>query len=183
MPGYKPQVKSTNGDMVDIPIAATYDENGNRLTEQYVSTIAQTFTDEEKAQARANIGAADASGGAKVYRHFISYALYSTSYSAVFSFEIFSTDADPYEGNWPETIRGKCFNANGYAMKGKASEYPNLTMDDAVRVIGVKIDTDPYYLHVYAPYVGDKGLTMLGGALVFMTGDRTFFTETVQEMP
>lgn len=71
MPGYKPQVKSESGEMVDIPIAATYDENGNRLTEQYVSTIAQTFTDEEKAQARANIGAADASSSSKKYRHFI----------------------------------------------------------------------------------------------------------------
>ena len=68
MPGYKPQVK-TNSGMVDIPIAATYDENGNRIT-KYVSTITQTFTDEEKAQARANIGAADAAGG-KTYRHTI----------------------------------------------------------------------------------------------------------------
>ena len=70
MPGYKPQVKSENGDMVDIPIAATYDENGNRIT-KYVSTMAQTFTEEEKAQARANIGAAGATGGGSIYTHTI----------------------------------------------------------------------------------------------------------------
>ena len=66
MPGYKPQVKSENGDMVDIPIAATYDENGNKFNEQYVSIAAQTFTEEQKAQARANIGAAS---GSKKYMH------------------------------------------------------------------------------------------------------------------
>lgn len=72
MPGYKPQVKSESGEMVDIPIAATYDENGNEI-KKYVSTFSQTFTDEEKAQARKNIGAADASGGGKVYRHTIMF--------------------------------------------------------------------------------------------------------------
>ena len=67
MPGYKPQVKSTNGDMVDIPIAATYDENGNKFNEQYVSIAAQTFTEEQKAQARANIGAVSAEEAAPTY--------------------------------------------------------------------------------------------------------------------
>lgn len=52
--------------MVDIPIAATYDENGNKFDEQYVSVAAQTFTEEQKAQARANIGAAS---GSKKYMH------------------------------------------------------------------------------------------------------------------
>lgn len=67
MPGYKPQVKSENGDMVDIPIAATYDENGNKFNEQYVSIAAQTFTEEQKAQARANIGAVSAEEAAPTY--------------------------------------------------------------------------------------------------------------------
>lgn len=34
MPGYKPQVK-TNSGMVDIPIAATYDEDGNNIVTTY----------------------------------------------------------------------------------------------------------------------------------------------------
>lgn len=55
MPGYKLQVK-TNSGMVDIPIAATYDENGKKFQEEYVSVSPQTFTEEQKAQARANIG-------------------------------------------------------------------------------------------------------------------------------
>lgn len=55
MPGYKPQVK-TNSGMVDVPVAATYDENGKKFQEEYVSVSPQTFTEEQKAQARANIG-------------------------------------------------------------------------------------------------------------------------------
>ena len=55
MPGYKPQVK-TNSGMVDVPIAATYDENGKNFQEEYVSVSPQTFTEEQKNQARINIG-------------------------------------------------------------------------------------------------------------------------------
>ena len=55
MPGYKPQVK-TNSGMVDIPIAATYDENGKKFQEEYVSVSPQTFTEAQKNQARINIG-------------------------------------------------------------------------------------------------------------------------------
>lgn len=36
MPGYKPQVK-TNSGMVDIPIAATYDENGDNIVATYAT--------------------------------------------------------------------------------------------------------------------------------------------------
>lgn len=36
MPGYKPQVK-TNSGMVDIPIAATYDENGDNIAATYAT--------------------------------------------------------------------------------------------------------------------------------------------------
>lgn len=90
MPGYKPQVK-TNSGMVDIPIAATYDENGNRIT-KYVSTIAQTFTDEEKAQARANIGAAGAKGG-KTYRHCVQIIAKGTSKRTNFFFDFIDADS------------------------------------------------------------------------------------------
>ena len=55
MPGYKPQVKSESGDMVDIPIAATYDENGNRFIEQYLTAVKQTLTNEQKTQVLKNI--------------------------------------------------------------------------------------------------------------------------------
>lgn len=35
MPGYKIQEKIANGEMVDLPIAATYDDAGNKIQEYY----------------------------------------------------------------------------------------------------------------------------------------------------
>lgn len=93
MPGYKPQVKSESGEMVDIPIAATYDENGNKFDEQYVSIATQTFTEEQKAKARANIGAVSADeAGVKVYYHNL---VGKTSRSVAY-FAVATNTAEPF---------------------------------------------------------------------------------------
>ena len=98
MPGYRPQVKSENGEMVDIPIAATYDENGNEI-KKYVSTFLQTFTEEQKAQARANIGAVSASETVTtLYDHYIkAYSKYTSgNIEYIFTFVIRTKDKTPF---------------------------------------------------------------------------------------
>lgn len=98
MPGYKPQVKSKNGDMVDIPIAATYDENGNKFDEQYVSIDTQTFTEEQKAKARANIGAVSASEiVTTLYDHYIKINVNSNGViNDIVTFVIRTKDKTPF---------------------------------------------------------------------------------------
>ena len=67
MAGYKIQAKKTDGSLVDIPLAATYDDAGKKLSEEYVQTNdlgdkcvlydeTQSLSSDQKAKARANIG-------------------------------------------------------------------------------------------------------------------------------
>lgn len=67
MAGYKIQAKKTDGSLVDIPLAATYDDTGKKLSEEYVQTNdlgdkcvlydeTQSLSSDQKAKARANIG-------------------------------------------------------------------------------------------------------------------------------
>lgn len=176
---YKYTIDGKDGVTPDITMTATVDDTTGTPAVQ----VTKGGTPEEPTfnLAFSGLKGESAAGGAKVYRHFISYALYNSASSALFSFEIFSTDAAPYNGNWPVSIMDKCFKADGLALLGRTGS-KELTVADAVPVIGVQLGPQPYYLTVYAPRVVDKELTTWDYAK-FMTGDRNFYTETVQEMP
>ena len=187
MPGYKPQVK-TNSGMVDIPIAATYDENGNRIT-KYVSTITQTFTDEEKAQARANIGAADAAGG-KTYRHLVRMQADKSKYAPKsgegFALWFEFIDGDPTAvtiDNIFERLDGKSFRCKGlYSYEGSLSdvgEVPN----NADEVYEVYISTTIVRLRNFT-YANHNGYLSLAFNIEQFDFDEVYSVyDSVWEMP
>lgn len=181
MPGYKPQVKSENGDMVDIPIAATYDENGNRFTEKYVSVAAQTFTEEQKAQARANIGVA----GGKVYRHCVMVRLKKESSSSgallysCFSFDVYLSTATPLT---EDTIRDAMPNTAIVPTNGK---YMREGDESSIADIAYVIFTTARRVTVYRYEVGTGISTVNTNTVYFQNHDGTVATvvDFVQEMP
>lgn len=181
---YRYTLKGTDGtdgkDGVtpDIAITATVDDTTG--TPSVKVTEGGTPEDPTFNLAFSGLKGESAAGGAKVYRHFISYALYRSSYSAAFSFEIFSTDADPYNGNWPEALRDKCFRADGYYLWGLGGS-ANKTFADARPVIGVRTGTTAGDLRVYSVNVADQKMSVED--VLMLTADRDFYTETVQEMP
>lgn len=150
MPGYKPQVKSESGEMVDIPIAATYDENGNRLTEQYVSTIAQTFTDEEKAQARKNIGAAsESAAGGRKYLHQIGLFVKENSansayYNAVVSFYAILDDEKPVTA---KTMGKRLGNGSIFPCIGGFYSTSNTAAPQTASFVRLTDSNNYFYIH------------------------------------
>ena len=173
-----PGQDGTDGVTPDITMTATVDDTTGtpsvKVTEGG-TPAAPTFN-----LAFSGLKGESAAGGAKVYRHFISYVLYRSSYSAAFSFEIFSSDADPYNGNWPQALMDKCFKADGYYLWGRGGS-ADKTFADARPVIGVRTGTTAGDLRVYSVSVVDKKMSVED--VLMITVDRDFYTETVQEMP
>ena len=173
-----PGKDGTDGVTPDITMTATVDDTTG--TPAVEVTKGGTPEDPTFNLAFSGLKGEGAASGGKVYRHFISCALYATSYSAVFSFEIFSADAAPYNGNWPEALMDKCFKADGYYLWGRGGS-ADKTFADAFPIIGVRTGPEAMDLRVYFPSVVDKEISVDDDLL--STTNRNFFTETVQEMP
>lgn len=179
MPGYKPQVKSESGEMVDIPIAATYDENGNEI-KKYVSTFSQTFTDEEKAQARANIGVA----GGKVYRHCVSMRfLASNRHSASISFDLYINTPTPItSSNIFEIMGGIKVVTNGVYFSPTSSA-PEGTPKPALYLSVVSGDMEVLWLGYNEYTISDADYAADVGVVGFSASAMSSVDDVVQEMP
>ena len=77
-----------------MPINTTYAKTATLGDKCILYTSAQSLTEEQKAQARANIGAAsDSSTGGKVYRHCVQVIASGTNKQTIFFFDFVDADS------------------------------------------------------------------------------------------
>lgn len=142
----------------------------------------QNLTDGEKEQARKNIGAADASGGGKVYRHCVKVDLVHTEsgrdHYSTFAFDVFLSSAN-------ELTSGNIRNIlSGMAVAPKSGKYMINDLPDTLQDIGYVIFSTSGTVSVFH-YLVNTGVSLSNDSTrYFQSGSATMtVVDFVQEMP